>query len=208
MKGIHRQIVKDYQPRLISEGFLQEYAVLVPLIRQDDEIFILFERRSQKVSHAGDFCFPGGKIDEGESSLEAAIRETKEELLIHPEQIDVFGQGDSVITTSNLLVHSYIGILYDYQNTFNEYEVDYVEKIALKKLLSTTPERYKINVEIIMPEDFPYEKIEEGKSYDFHRVDRYLLFYEVDGIVIWGLTAQILHSALEILKLAMEPNND
>lgn len=40
---------------------------------------ILFLRRAGDSDHAGEWCIPGGKIEDGETSAEAAVRETAEE---------------------------------------------------------------------------------------------------------------------------------
>lgn len=40
---------------------------------------VLFLKRSIAGDHAGEWCFPGGKIEEGESSEDAAVREAREE---------------------------------------------------------------------------------------------------------------------------------
>ena len=198
--GFNRSRFKAYRPKLISEGRVREYAVLIPLVFRKDEICIVFQKRSAKISQAGDYCFPGGKVEENESSIEAAIRETEEELLIKPHQIDVLGPSDSIITRSSLLVHSFLGVLYDYDGTYNTDEVDVIVEVPLSRLLDIEPQEYEVQVDMLMPENFPYEKIEEGKQYRFHSQPSTILFYEIDGIVIWGLTAKLLYSALELIK--------
>ncbi|MBQ1630012.1 MAG: NUDIX domain-containing protein, partial [Firmicutes bacterium] len=61
-------------------GKRREYAVLMPLVKVNGEICFLFEVRSQDVAQPGDVCFPGGRIEEGETVVEAAVREAREEI--------------------------------------------------------------------------------------------------------------------------------
>ena len=45
-----------------------------------DEGMALFLKRSDEGDHAGEWCFPGGKIEPGETAEQAAVRETFEEI--------------------------------------------------------------------------------------------------------------------------------
>ena len=55
-----------------------EFAVLAPLVRVDGETHLLFEVRALHMRRQpGEVCFPGGQIEEGETPLEAAVRETE-----------------------------------------------------------------------------------------------------------------------------------
>ncbi len=49
----------------------------------------LFLQRSANGDHAGEWCFPGGKVEEGETLADAALREVKEETGF---EIEILGQ--------------------------------------------------------------------------------------------------------------------
>ncbi|HAX35191.1 MAG TPA: coenzyme A pyrophosphatase, partial [Tyzzerella sp.] len=44
------------------------------------------------------------------------------------------------------------------------------------------------------------EKIEGGKNYPFSKSKTTQLFYEYNGHIIWGFTAQVLRNIIEILN--------
>ena len=53
---------------------------------------LLTERAHHMRTQPGQVSFPGGGIDEGETVVEAALREAWEEIGLVPEEIEVFGQ--------------------------------------------------------------------------------------------------------------------
>ncbi len=59
-------------------------AVLVFFFTREEEIYLLLNKRSASISFPGAIAFPGGRLEAGESTEQAAIRETWEET-----QIDV-----------------------------------------------------------------------------------------------------------------------
>ena len=83
-------------------GKRKEFAVLIPLIEEDGEVKLLFEVRSKDIRQPGDVCFPGGKIEEGESETEAALREMAEETGVGPEYVEVLGRFDSVLEVNRI----------------------------------------------------------------------------------------------------------
>ena len=67
-------------------------AVLVPLLPVEDTLHLLFTVRPLTMpTHAGDICFPGGSLREGEDARAAALREAQEEVGLTPESITPLG---------------------------------------------------------------------------------------------------------------------
>lgn len=74
------------------------YAVVVPIVWEKEEPRLLLEVRAAGISQAGDPCFPGGKIEPGETPMAAALRELREELNISVSPEDILGQLPTVET--------------------------------------------------------------------------------------------------------------
>jgi len=68
-----------------GEG-LRAAAVALTLVADDSgaACFVLTRRAARLRAHSGQWALPGGRIDPGETPLEAAIRETREEVGITP----------------------------------------------------------------------------------------------------------------------------
>jgi 8-oxo-dGTP pyrophosphatase MutT (NUDIX family) len=67
-------------------------AVLVPLVDHPDGLTVLLtERAADLRSHPGQISFPGGRIEPGESPLDAALRETEEEIGLPRRHVEVLG---------------------------------------------------------------------------------------------------------------------
>ncbi len=73
---------------------LRPAAVLAAITERDRPGFLLIHRPSNMRSHPGQVAFPGGKIDPGETPVEAALREAHEELGIRTEDVTVIGTSD------------------------------------------------------------------------------------------------------------------
>lgn len=185
------------------EGQHKSYAILIPLIYVDGNIHLLFEVRSENLkTQPGEICFPGGKIEEDESPLESAIRETCEELNINESNIEVIGQTDYIVTPFNLILYPFVGFIknIDIKNiNFNKDEVGSIFTVPLDFFMSNTPETYFVKSKLDIPDDFPFEKIQNGKVYNFRSGKYPIYFYEYDKYIIWGITARIINNLICIL---------
>lgn len=189
------------QPRIIGEEQFRKYAVMAPLIKTTDGIFLLFEKRTNQLRHhPGEICFPGGKLETEESLQECAVRETMEELLVRRHQIDILGPGDVFLSPFNIMVHPFIGVIKDYQDTFSKDEVEEIIKVPLSFFHNQQPDHYESRLISKRPEDFPYEWIPGGENYPWANGTYDIYFYKYENIIIWGMTAHMIKSIVELIE--------
>ena len=176
--------------------------VLIPLCIVDNHLSLLYTLRSAYLSaHAHQMSFPGGKMDKGDrDEVDTALRETKEELGIPTEQIEVWTQlkpfpqrmGQSTITP----VLGYIGNIDVESLRTSQSEVDKVITVPILSLLN--------------PSFHGYTHYQNDLCYPvFHPMK---LNYMTRSQKIWGITAvltdiflaktfpDIYQSTLEISK--------
>jgi len=182
-------------------GEFKESAVMILLMEEDGELFMVFEVRALKLrSQPGDVCLPGGKIEKDEKPRETAIRETMEELNLQRDQIELIGDMDYYISPYGNIMYAFLGKLKYGQIIPNQDEVNHIFKVPLKFFLENEPMLYKMEIGPISQEGFPFHLINGGKDYKFRKgyLDEY--FYEYNNYIIWGFTAQIIKSFIEVLQ--------
>ncbi|MBO8160000.1 MAG: CoA pyrophosphatase [Thermosipho sp. (in: Bacteria)] len=181
-----------------ENGFLEptsEYSVIIPIINND---YFLFEMRSKNLKiQPYEASFPGGKIEDNEEPLKAAIREFYEELGVKPKKI--YGKIKSLITPFNMVIHPYIAELEETNFTINKNEVEYVFKVPID-FFKTPKFTYNVDVEIKTPQNFPYHLIPNGKNYNWRKGKYKILFYEYKNTIIWGITARLAYEAYLRIK--------
>jgi coenzyme A diphosphatase NUDT7 len=187
-------------------GNYSEYfsaAVLVPLIWQNGQICVLFEVRSAQLSwQPGEICFPGGRIESGDSSPQvAAVRETQEELALSADEIQVLGPLEEIISSIGVRLHPYVGFVSPLQPiTPSKNEVEEVFTVPLEFLLQNEPIIGQMEMGTRPLENFPFSLLPKYSKEWRARKTYQVLFYKYEKYIIWGLTAQVLQEFLEIYK--------
>jgi 8-oxo-dGTP pyrophosphatase MutT (NUDIX family) len=179
-----RRALAEYEPQSIAAPpGAWPAAVLLLLYEHDGRPHIVFQKRTDEVEHhKGQISFPGGGADPGDRDLVyTALRETHEEIGVHPGDVDVLGRLDELVTISKFHVTPFVGWLgtYPYRWRFSDPEVAYLLEVSLDHLrepATFVPDRRVINGrEFVLP------------SYQF-RDD-----------IIWGATARMLANFLDVV---------
>ena len=93
------------------DGEHRQAAVLVAITDRPEPGLVLTQRRDDMRTHAGQIAFPGGRIDQGEDAVSAALREAQEELGLNPALVRLLGQADPYVTVTGYWVSPVIGVI-------------------------------------------------------------------------------------------------
>ncbi len=119
-------------------------AVLVGITDRPDPGVILTVRREHMRTHAGQVAFPGGRIDPGEDSVEAALREAWEELGLDPGAAEIVGAVDPYRTVTGYIVTPVLAVVRpDQPLSPHEHEVADWFEAPLAFVLDPTNQQYK-----------------------------------------------------------------
>lgn len=195
-------IFKEYQPYINGADEYKRAAVIVPLIKRNGKINVLFELRTDKLTtNPGEICFPGGSIEKGETPIEAALRECYEEIGTTRDEIKVICPLDIFISNNNILIHPFLAYINENAKfILSEDEVKEVFEIPLDDLLSI--KQFSVNNRVIIEHDesFPYEFVKNNKNHKFKSGIYKTVFYNHENRMIWGITGRILENFLEFIK--------
>lgn len=165
----------DAPPPLLRAG------VLIPLLRKEEQVDVLFTRRTDTVlTHKGQISFPGGQREPSDGSMiETALRESYEEIGLDPSSVSVLGEMDDMFTSvSGYIVTPVVGLVDEPMPalTLAPAEVKSVFTVGVDRLLDDSVHRTETR-EL------------DGHPYQIH-------FFKVGDDVIWGATGFILHQFL------------
>lgn len=178
-----------------ATGTVNPSAVLAPFYELDGDLRVVLTRRSWGLrSHTGEVSFPGGRVDDGETVREAALREAREEISLDPGTVEILGELDHLMTvTSQSFIVPYVGLLADVPALHpNPDEVDAVLHVPVRELLLDEVYREE---HWVFDTPSPWvrpDAIAEGP------VERSIFFFELVGDTVWGATAAMLRHLLGI----------
>lgn len=87
-------------------------AVMIPLVEREGQWRVILTQRPDTMpAHPGQIAFPGGKREFGESTLNAALRETEEEVGIDREFVTIIGRLPSFDAVSKYRVTPFVGLI-------------------------------------------------------------------------------------------------
>ena len=181
----------------------RSYAVLVPLIRGEEGLSLLYEVRARTLRRQpGEVCFPGGRMEVGETPETCALRETWEELSIPSERIRVLGRLDFIAHRANFIMYPVLGLVEGEMGDLrpSRAEVDEVFAVPLSHLLNTSPLEYEYQLIPKTGEGFPYELIGIPQDYRWQPGWENVPVYPWHGHAIWGLTGRITRHLVQLWK--------
>lgn len=197
------QKLKNYTPTILDEESYRRYGILIPLVKKEDGIHVLFEVRSLELkSQPGEICFPGGGLEETDRTpMDTAIRETSEELGIDEKYIqDVYPVDYFVQPMEKRMIFPFVGKIERFDLIRpNPGEVKEIFTVPLSYLKEQTPEKHRLDFQLADNDHFPFHLIPGGRNYPWkpRAITEYFYFYK--DYIIWGLTAKILHHFLHLI---------
>jgi 8-oxo-dGTP pyrophosphatase MutT (NUDIX family) len=150
-------------------------AVLVPLFEADGEAHLVLTKRPDTMpTHRGEVSFPGGGMRTGidETLLDAALRETDEEIGLPPAAVEIVAELDTLATVgSRFTITPFVG------------------------LVDPLPELVPHPGEVVKILEVPLSELLDDDA--FHEEfwgspDRAISFFELPGETVWGATARVL----------------
>lgn len=174
----------DLQPDKTPFGVPEQAkaaAVLIPVIARPAPTLLLTRRSAALSVHAGQIAFPGGRLDPGETALDAALREAQEEIGLNRAQATPIGYLDAYHSATGYRITPVVAVIDPaYVLTLNPAEVDEAFEAPLDFLLD--PANHQLHAR------------------EWHGTVRYFYAMAQPDRLIWGVTAGIIRNLYERLR--------
>ena len=160
-----------------------EAAVLVPLVNHDGAVTVMFTQRTAHLNdHAGQICFPGGRVESADSGREdTALRETEEEVGLQRARVSLLGRLPDYEIPSGFRITPVVGwVEPPFTLQPDAFEVEEVFEAPLGYFLD--PSNY------------------QRRQYHFRGRHRHYMAIPYEGRYIWGATAGMLYSLCRMLR--------
>lgn len=177
-----RRVLAGRSRRSLDDPALTCAAVLLPLAFKDGAWHVVVTQRTRNVEHhKGQISLPGGACEPHDADLLAtALRETHEEIGVPPQAVEVLGALDELPAITHFSVAPFVGVIpHPFAYHLNPAEVEAAVEVPLTFLREPTHLRVE-----------QWER--DGQVHD-------VLFWDFGPYTIWGLTARIIHSFLELV---------
>ncbi|ACQ69001.1 MAG: NUDIX hydrolase [Exiguobacterium sp.] len=185
----------------MDEDYEQTAAVLIPLVQIDQEWHVVFEVRAHTMrQQPGEISFPGGRLEKGETPVEAAIRETCEELEISADKVEVVGKLRPLATPHRQLIYPFVGILSEVPSVEGTDEVDHLFTVPISTLLMIDPFHGEMEWTMSPDQNIPLDRLANAKAYKKRVIKMKEPFYEHEDYIIWGLTGKFLTQFIKRIK--------
>jgi 8-oxo-dGTP pyrophosphatase MutT (NUDIX family) len=185
----------------MDEDYEQTAAVLIPLVQIDQEWHVVFEVRAHTMrQQPGEISFPGGRLEKGETPVEAAIRETCEELEISADKVEVVGKLRPLATPHRQLIYPFVGILSEVPSVEGTDEVDHLFTVPISTLLMIDPFHGEMEWTMSPDQNIPLDRLANAKAYKKRVIKMREPFYEHEDYIIWGLTGKFLTQFIQRIK--------
>ncbi|MHA7268538.1 NUDIX hydrolase [Arthrobacter sp. HLT1-20] len=157
-----------------------------PLVEADLDL-LLIERAHTLSDHPGQVAFPGGGVDQGDTSImAAALREAEEETGLDPSGVEILGLLPEVpLPVSNFLVTPVVGW---WARQTPVAVVDYGESAQV----------FRVPVRDLLDPDNRFTAVLKRGRFPYKGPA-----FVVNGVVVWGFTAGILTYVFQELGWAV-----
>jgi len=158
-------------------------AALLLLYPQENGVAVPLTVRARGLArHAGQISLPGGATDHGETLVEAALRETAEEIGVNPESVRVLGELTPVhVLVSGFTLHPVVGVT-EHRPDFVAApdEVEEILEVSLDDLRDASRIRLATRIREGVAVEYPY--------------------FDLLGHQVWGATAMVLGEFICLLQ--------
>lgn len=170
-------------PSALPDPGRRAAAVLIPLFLDGLDLRVVLTKRTAHLRrHRGEVSFPGGASEPADDSLQAtALRETSEEIGLHPEDVRVIGVlRDMPTAGSGYVIRPFVGeIPAGYGFVADAHEV---ERIFTPRLA-----------------EFADPALRRDETWERDGIRYPVTFFDVGGEVVWGATARMLVELLDLI---------
>ena len=181
--AILREKLKYLKPRELFSERMKKAAVLALFFNAHGDTGLILTRKAQGIGyHSDQISFPGGNVENKETTIEAALRETKEEIGIDKKFIEIIGRfHDDSVPISKFIVTPYAALL--------------KTQPVFKLQASEVKEVFIVPFEFFLDDAnyTPQNVLIRGNELTVEG-------YDFNGRIIWGLTCRFIRTLVEIIK--------